>query len=178
MSHRIMHALLVTIALGAAAPSAAAQASVDSSDKPAAIRLYLDRDRYDPGDLATVLVATREDGYVVVLQMDADRVAHVIFPALPGADAFVRGGDMAVHGAHRSSSFEVNGSPGAGLVYAAYSRVPFQFAAFNRRGKWMLGSEDSLRIAADPEPALQAVAERMSGGAFEDDLVQYEVLGS
>ena len=178
MPHRMANALLVTIVLSAFARSAPAQTTADSASRPAVIRLSLDRDRYADGDWAVALVMTREDGYVVALQMDADRVVHVIFPASPGADGFVRGGDMAVRGAHGRSSFEVKGPPGAGLVYAAYSTLPFHFASLTRRGKWAISSDDSLQLATDPERALAAIVERMRGGPFEDDLVQYEVLGA
>ncbi len=179
MSHRMMKALIITLVLCPAARStAAAQARGDSADQPAVIRLALDRDRYASGDWAEVLVSTREDGYVVVIQVDPDGLAHVIFPASPGADAFVRGGDMAVRGAHGRYSFEVGGLPGAGLVYAAYSTVPFHFSMFTRRGKWSISSEDSSQLAADPERALAAITGRMSGGSFDDDLVQYEVPGA
>jgi hypothetical protein len=179
MSHRMRYALLVMIVLGAAAPStAAAQTHGDSADKPAVIRLALDRDRYADGDWAAALVMTRDDGYVIVIQVDPDRVAHVIFPASPRGDAFVRAGDLSVRGAHGRYSFEVKGSPGSGLVYAAYSTVPFQFAAFTRHGKWAISSEDSSLLAADPERALAQIVERMSSGPFNDDLVQYDVPGA
>jgi hypothetical protein len=179
MSHRVLAALLVTIVLCASAvpTGAAAQASGDSAARTPVIRLSLDRDGYEAGDWAVVLVTTREDGYVVALQVDGDGAVHAIFPASPGADAFVRGGDMAVRDAHGKSSFQVKGSSGSGLVYAAYSRVPFNFAAFTRHGRWSIaGAEDSL-LASDPGRALAAIVQRMSTGPFNDDLVRYEIAG-
>src|SRR5882724_12629424 len=117
----MLFAAVLGIPIGAPAPAAVRQ------DDPA-IRIWLSDDgRYQRGDRAKVQVKAREDGYLLVLNVDPDGRLRVLFPLDPSDDALIRGGKKyEILGRGGREAFTVD-QRGRGTVYAAMSRDPFRF---------------------------------------------------
>ena len=107
-----------------------------SGDPP--IRLSINNDgRFLPGDHAKVQVRTRDDGYLLVLHADPDGQLRVLFPLDPDDDNFVRGGERyEMRGRGGSEAFDIDGSWGRGMVYAAVSRERFRFDGYRLADHW------------------------------------------
>lgn len=167
--------LLALVALPAAGPAELPAGAVVPDDPP--IKVWLNkRAPIERGNRVRVGVKTLDDGYVLVLHADPDGRVRVLFPLDPFMDHFLRGGDdFEIRGRGDREAFEVFESSGTGMVYAAYSRDPFQFDELVLGDHWDY-QLDVWRVGDDPEADLTALAARMARGAhFDYDLVRYDV---
>jgi hypothetical protein len=140
------------------------------------VRVSLDRRDYEPGDQARVTVRVRDDGYLLVLRLSPDGYVRVLFPLDPGQDNFVRGnGSYEIRGRGDRNAFTVSSSNGTGTVYAAWSTEPFRFDDYVLGDHWDYRVLDGSQIQGDPEAGLTELAQRMSTGHFDYDLVSYSV---
>ena len=165
---------LIAAALFAAPPAAQPVAASTAPDP--AIRLSLNSGRtFQPGDRAKVQVQTRDDGYIVVIQVDLDGHPRMLFPIDPGDDNFVRGGHRyEVKGRGGRESFTVEDGDGRGFVYAAYSPVPFHFSDYVRGDHWDYGTLPD-QLPEQPEQSLNTLVERMTSDHFDYDILSYDV---
>jgi hypothetical protein len=129
-----MYLTLLLPLLAAGGPVQPAAAIAD--DPP--IRIWINNDgRFLRGDRAKVHVRTEDDGYLIVLNADADGHLRVLFPLDPTDDNFVRGGKKyEVEGRGGRDAFDVGDRSGRGSVYAAVSRSPFRFDEFVLSDHW------------------------------------------
>jgi hypothetical protein len=163
--------LLLPLLLAGVSPSPAAA----SQDDPP-IRLWINERRFLPGDRAKVQVRTEDDGYLIVLYVNPEGRLRVLFPIDPDKDNFVRGGKKyEVRGRGGREAFEADGK-GRGAVYAAVSRDPFRFDGFVLSDHWDYRALAPSRLADDPEPELNELAQRMAQSSFDYDLMTYEVV--
>src|SRR4029077_5925986 len=162
--------LLSALALGGPAPAQATQ------DDPA-IRVWLSDDgRYQRGDQAQVQVKTRDDGYLLVLNVDPDGRVRVLFPLDPQDDDLVRGGKKyEILGRGGREGFIVSNRSGQGPVYAAVSRVMFRFEGYAVGDHWDLAALDDIRVSDKPETELNEIVRRIAGADFDYDVVNYDV---
>jgi hypothetical protein len=141
------------------------------------IRVTLSETTYAPGDRGRVYVRTAEDGYLVVLQVDADGRVRVLFPVDPDDDAGIKGGHKyEVRSRGDRDAFTVTARSGSGLVLAARTDRPFDFSAFVARGRWdlrSLAAEDSAGTA--PDDRLLDIVERMTSAHYDYDDISYDV---
>jgi len=142
------------------------------------IRLWINNDgRFLPGDHARVEVRTKDDGYLLVLQADPDGQLRVLFPLEPGDDNFVRGGERyEVRGRGGPEAFDIDGSWGRGMVYAAVSRDRFRFDGYRLGDHWDYGALAPSQLSREPESELTDLVSRMAPGDFDYDVVTYEVI--
>jgi hypothetical protein len=171
---------LLSLMLPIATPTPAANSFLAGATRASAadpsIRVSLDRRDYEPGDEARVTVSVRDDGYLLVLRLSPDGYVRVLFPLDPGDDNFVRGnGSYEIRGRGDRSAFTVASSSGAGTVYAAWSTEPFRFNDYVLGDHWDYRVLDGSQIQGDPEAGLTELAQRMSTGHFDYDLVSYSV---
>lgn len=160
---------VATATSGLAAPSRALAA--DPS-----VRISLDHRDYEPGERARVTVQVRDDGYLLVLRLSTDGYARVLFPLDPRNDNFVRGnGTYEIRGRGDRDAFTVDDRSGTGTVYAAWSTEPFRFDDFVLGDHWDYRVIDGALLQGDPEAGLTELAQRMSTGHFDYDLVSYSV---
>src|SRR5437762_7495468 len=90
------------------------------------VRVELNHDQYSAGDKARVYVRSAQDGYLVVLHADPAGRVRVLFPVDPGDDDFIRAGKkFEVRSRNNREGFQVEGTEGSGLVFAAVSTDPF-----------------------------------------------------
>ena len=160
----------------AALPSPPITTASSGGDTPT-IRIWLSDDgRYRPGDHAKVQVQTRDDGYVVVVQVDPDKRVRVLFPLSPGDDNFVRGGKKyEVLGRGGREAFTVDARRGQGTVYAAVSRSRFNFDRYVAGGQWDFRALDSVRTSGDVEADLNDFVRGIFQADFDYDLQVYVV---
>jgi hypothetical protein len=151
-------------------------AVANAGDPP--IRIWINNDgRFLRGDRAKVHVRTEDDGYLIVLNADADGHLRVLFPLDPRDDNFVRGGKKyEVEGRGGRDAFDVGDRSGRGSVYAAVSRSPFRFDEFVLSDHWDYKALEPRLLAEDPEPELTELVRRMAGGSFDYDVMSYYVL--
>ena len=141
------------------------------------IKVSTDWDEYSRGQEAQVTVETRDDGYVLVMQADVDGRVRVLYPLDPGNDNFVRGGhSIEIPGRGGKKSFYVDGPGGTGMVYAAYSSVPFKFDAYVSAGHWDYGALYDKTMDSDFENGFTALVDKMSTGHFDYDIARYTVI--
>ncbi len=147
------------------------------------VRVELNHDQYSAGDKARVYVRSAQDGYLVVLHADPAGRVRVLFPVDPSDDDFIRAGKkFEVRSRNNREGFQVEGTEGSGLVFAAVSTDPFKFDDFTRNDHWdyrALGGP-STAVKDDPLATLADIVQRMSGdseagGRFEYDQVTYVV---
>src|SRR2546427_7803283 len=140
------------------------------------IKIKLSDDVFIRGERARVKVKTTDNGYLLVLRADAQGHIRVVFPLEPGADAAVRGGrEVEIRGRGNREAFTVDDADGSGKILAAVSSQPFQTDSFARAGHWdyrALAGGDSV---ADREATLLSIADQMSAGHFDYDVVTYTV---
>jgi uncharacterized membrane protein YgcG len=167
--------LLLPILL-AGEPAKPAAAATD--DPP--IRIWINNDgRFVRGDRARVHVRAEDDGYLVVLQADAEGHLRVLFPIDPTDDNFVRGGKKyEVEGRGGRDAFDVGDHTGRGTVYAAVSRAPYQFDQFILADHWDYRALEPQRLPEDPEAELTDLVRRMAQGSFDYDVMSYYVVES
>lgn len=171
---------LLSLLLPIAAPAPAANPFFAGATRASAtdpsIRVSLDRTDYEPGDQARVTVSVRDDGYLLVLRLSPDGFVRVLFPLDPGDDNFVRGnGSYEIRGRGDRNAFTVSSSSGTGTVYAAWSTEPFRFNDYVLGDHWDYRVLDGSQFQGDPEAGLTELAQRMSTGHFDYDLVSYSV---
>jgi hypothetical protein len=166
--------LLSALVLGP--PAGIPARAVASQDDPA-IRLWLNDDgRYQRGDQAKVQVKTRDDGYLLVLNVDPDGRLRVLFPLDPGDDNFIRGGrKYEIVGRGGRKGFDVSNRSGQGTVYAAVSRAPFRFAGYVTNDHWDLGALDDVSISDKPEGDLNRFVQQLAAADFDYDVLGYNV---
>jgi uncharacterized membrane protein YgcG len=169
-----MYLTLLLPLLAAGGPVQPAAAIAD--DPP--IRIWINNDgRFLRGDRAKVHVRTEDDGYLIVLNADADGHLRVLFPLDPTDDNFVRGGKKyEVEGRGGRDAFDVGDRSGRGSVYAAVSRSPFRFDEFVLSDHWDYKALEPRTLAEDPEPELTELVRRMAGGSFDYDVMSYYVV--
>ncbi len=161
--------LLSLIAAEPAATVAAVQ------DAPVRISINNDR-RFVRGDRARVKVRVEDDGFLLVLQADAEGRIRVLFPLDPDDDSFVRGDrSYEIRGRGDRESFTVDEGSGEGAVYAAVSRDPFRFGEYAVNAHWDFNALNVRELPEDPEPELTELVRRMSSGRFEYDYLTYTV---
>ncbi len=159
-------ALLALSLLGPAGPG---------HDTPVRLKLSSGGD-YSPGDRARVHVKIAQHGYLLVLRMNADGTARVLFPLDPSEEAVVDGGiEMEVRGRGDREAFAVGGRDGGGVVLAAWSAKPFRTESWVRNGHWDLFAETDSTAARDPEAALVSMLDRVVDGTFDYDVLAYTV---
>lgn len=132
--------------------------------------------QYNRGEWATVTFKTAADGYVVVLQADENGKVRVLFPLDPGDDYFVRGGkNYAIVGRDSRGSFYLQQGGGGGMVYAAWSKSPYQLAGFTRGDHWDFGVFDQFNAANDPEATMTDLVLQMTSQGFDYAIDRYIV---
>jgi hypothetical protein len=166
--------LLSALVLG---PPAGVPARAAASQDDPAIRLWLSDDgRYRRGDQANVQVKTRDDGYLLVLNVDPDGRLRVLFPLDPGDDNFIRGGrKYEIVGRGGRKGFEVSNRSGQGTVYAAVSRAPFRFSGYVTNDHWDLGALDDVRMSDKPEGDLNQFVQQLATTDFDYDVLGYSI---
>jgi uncharacterized membrane protein YgcG len=170
-------ALMVSLAVAAPTPAPARVVSLATSSDDPRIKVWLNHDDYRRGDKARVNVKLAEDGYLIVLRVDAEGRARVLFPLDPSDDAFIRGGEtIEVRGRGDREAFYVDDRQGSGLVLAARATVPFKLDEFVRGDHWDYRVLDASKSGDDREAALLDIVQRMSpDGHFDYDVVKYFV---
>ncbi len=169
-------ALMLPLATPTPAAASFLAGATRASAADPSIRVSLDRTDYEPGDQARVTVSVRDDGYLLVLRLSPDGYVRVLFPLDPGDDNFVRGnGSYEIRGRGDREAFTVSSSSGTGTVYAAWSTEPFRFDDYVLGDHWDYRVLDGSQMQGDAEAALTELAQRMSTGHFDYDLVSYSV---
>jgi hypothetical protein len=124
---------VLLLSLIAAEPAATVTAVQDA---PVRITMNNDR-RFVRGDRAKVKVRVENDGFLLVLQADAEGRIRVLFPLDPSDDNFVRGDrNYEIRGRGDREAFTVDENSGEGAVYAAVSRDPFRFGDYAINDHW------------------------------------------
>lgn len=153
----------------------AATVAVAQDDAPVRISINNDR-RFVRGDRAKVKVRVENDGFLLVVQADAEGRVRVLFPLDPSDDNFVRGDrSYEIRGRGDRESFTVDENSGEGAVYAALSRDPFRFGDYAINGHWDFNALNVRELPEDPEPELTELVRRMSNGRFDYDYLTYSV---
>lgn len=149
---------------------------MSASDDPP-IRVWLDADRYQPGDRATVKIRLADDGYVLVLRADTRGHLRILFPLDPSTDNYVKGGrTFEVRGRGDREAFQVDDDNGSGTVFAAVSQQPFTYSGFVLGDHWDYRVLESEDLGSDPEAAMVDLVHNMAGGNhFDYDVTTYTV---
>ena len=167
---------LFSLILPVAIPLSMPASPSGASGADPAVRISLDHRDYEPGDRVRATVQVRDDGYLLVLRLSADGYARVLFPLDPGNDNFVRGnGEYEIRDRGDRDAFTAEATSGTGTVYAAWSSEPFRFNDFTLGDHWDYRAIDGSLIQGEPEAVLTDLAQRMSAGYFDYDLVYYTV---
>lgn len=170
LSALMFSAAILGIPTGAPAPAAARQ------DDPA-IRIWLSDDgRYQRGDRAKVQVKTRDDGYLLVLNVAPDGHLRVLFPLDPADDALIRGGKKyEIIGRGGREAFTIDQRSGTGTVYAAVSRDRFKFEGYVVGDHWDYDALDGVHVSDKPETDLNEFVQRLARSDFDYDILSYDV---
>lgn len=166
---------MFSIVFAAVAVSVSPAVLQDRSDDPP-IRVSLNS-YYERGDNAKVRLRLAEDGYVVVLRVDADGRIRVLFPLDPSDDDFVRGGrEFELRGRGGRETFYVDDRSGTGIVLAARSADPFRYDRFVRGDHWDYRALANDRVLDDPEAGLLDIVTEMADSAhFDYDVASYTI---
>ncbi len=163
--------LLAVLALSILAPAG------PGHDTPVRLKLSSGGD-YSPGDRARVHVRVARDGYLLVMRMNSDGSARVLYPLSPKDEATIDGGaDTEIKGRGDREAFAVGGRESGGVVLAAWSARPFRTEEWIRNGHWDLSAVTDSAAGNDPEAGLVAMIDRVVEGTFEYDVMQYTVAG-
>lgn len=131
---------------------------------------------YDRGDLARVHVRVRDDGYLIALHATTDGRVVPLYPTDPNGDDFVRGGsEFDIQGRGTDASFVVDGRGGAGTVYVAYSKDPYNFSDFERNGHWDFDAFPDSGVSGHAEAVMTDLVQHMAREHFDYDLATYSV---
>ena len=130
----------------------AGAAAVPAGNPEPTIRVTLNNEgQYLPGDRSKVQVITRDDGYLLVFQLDPDGHLRVLFPLDPTDDNYVRGGKRyLLLGRGGREGFTVD-APGSGVVFAAVSLDPWRFNGYVQNDHWDYRALNTV-VYDDPEP--------------------------
>ena len=132
--------------------------------------------QYNRGEYAQVQFRANADGYVLLLQTDQNGRVRVLFPLDPGDDSFIRGGKTyKVVGRDDRGSFYLDQAGGSGMVYAAWSKSPFQYADFVRGDHWDYAVFDQYNAADDPESQLTDLLLHFTDQGFDYAVDRYIV---
>lgn len=169
-------ALTVLAATLSPTPALAAPRVGPPTDDPA-IRISLNSNgHYRRGDKAKVEVRTREDGYLLLLRVDADRRLRVLFPRDPRDDNFVRGGqDYEIKGRGNRETFQVDDVSGQGVIYAAISRDPYRFDEYELSDHWDFRALNNVPVGDEYEADLNDFVRKLALSDFDYDLQRYDV---
>ena len=153
----------------------AATAGVVAQDPEPTIRVTLNNDgQYLPGDRSKVQVITRDDGYLLVFQVNPEGRLRVLFPLDPTDDNYVKGGKRyLLLGRGGREGFGVE-TAGTGVVFAAVSVDPWRTDGYVVFGHWDYAVFNGINFD-DTEPQLVNLAQGMAGGRFDYDIVGYTV---
>ena len=177
MMHSVLFSIFAATTLATPAATVAPLELHGGEHQKPVIHVSTDWDEYSRGQEAQVTVETRDDGYVIVMQADVDGRVRVLYPLDPGNDNFVRGGhSFDVPGRGGKKSFYVDGPGGTGMVYAAWSSIPFKFDAFVSAGHWDYGALYDKTMDNDFENGFTALVDKMSTGHFDYDIARYTVI--
>ncbi|HEX5005125.1 MAG TPA: DUF4384 domain-containing protein, partial [Gemmatimonadales bacterium] len=148
-----------------------------SGDPPPPITVSLNQSgQYSRGEYAQVQFRAAADGYVLILQADENGRIRVLFPIDPGDDNYIRGGKTyKVVGRDNRGSFYLEQAGGSGMVYAAWSKSPFQVGAFVRGDHWDYSVFDQYNAADDPESQLTDFVLLFTNLGFDYALDRYIV---
>ena len=169
--------MILALLLSLAAPTPTQVGRTARSSNPP-VQIWLNQDsHFERGDRARVHVKVAEQGYLVVLRVDANGRVRVLFPTEPGDDAFVSGGRMIeVRGRGGREAFSVDERTGSGLVLAARSGKPFKVDEFVRGDHWDYRVLTARQASDDKEQVLLDVVQRMEpDGHFDYGTVSYTV---
>ncbi len=153
----------------------AATAGVVAQEPEPTIRVTLNNDgQYLPGDRSKVQVITRDDGYLLVFQVNPEGRLRVLFPLDPTDDNYVKGGKRyLLLGRGGREGFGVE-TAGTGVVFAAVSVDPWRTDGYVVFGHWDYAVFNGINFD-DTEPQLVNLAQGMAGGRFDYDIVGYTV---
>ena len=131
---------------------------------------------YEPADKVRVIASPQEDGYLVVLRVDADGYVRVLFPIDPDLDQFVRGNKRyEIRGRNDKATFLAD-QYGTGMVFAALGREPFAFDKFAVGTHWDYEALKLRDPRGDVEAQLLTIVRSMAdNGKFNYDVAQYRV---
>lgn len=144
-------------------------------------------DHEDPiprGEDVRVRAAVSEPGHLMVVRIDTEGRARVLFPGTPWDDAAVAPGAPITVSPREASgvspasdaSFVAEDSPGIGYLLAVISDAPPDLSLIASGGHWELQALEAGRIIGDPYSALSRLAERIAGGArYDYDIAPYYV---
>lgn len=170
-------ALLTTI--GSGAPAAGQPLAVDTNAAGAPVRLWMNNDRrFRPGDRVRLQVDADVDGYLLVLNYDAEGRVRVLFPLDPRDDAKVQAGRRyEVRDGDSQAAFRASGD-GTGLIFTAVSQDPWRFDQVVLGGRWDYTRLEIDRETTNPEADLSALAQSIAGPqGFDYDVLGYRVYG-
>jgi len=159
------------------APPASGPGPAAAQQDDPAIRIWLNDDgRYQRGDRVKVQVKARDDGYLLVLNVDPDGRLRVLFPLDPSDDALIRGGKKyEITGRGDRESFTIDQRSGHGTVYAAVSHDPFKFEGYVTGDHWDYTALDDMHVSDKPEADLNQFVQRLARSDFDYDVLGYDV---
>ena len=168
--------MVSTILLAAAVTFAPSGVLALQQDEPA-IRISTNRDNgVDSGDDVRVYVRTENDGHLVIFHADPEGRVRVLFPIDPTRDNFIRGGrDFEVRSRQDREAFLASNTGGLGVLYAAYSRDPFEFAPLVTNGHWDFRQLNEVDVIGNEEVILTELTQQVSVSDFDYDVVDYFV---
>jgi hypothetical protein len=134
--------------------------------------------RFQEGDYARVQVDAETSGFLLVLQYDPFGRVRVLFPLDPRDDnRVIAGRRYEVRDEAGRFAFRAEGD-GAGLIYSAIARDPWNFDEVTRDGRWDYDRLALDRRSGNPEAELTELVQRLSGPAgFDYDVQDYRVYG-
>jgi hypothetical protein len=116
------------------------------------LRTNHDDDSFERGDEMSVFLRTDAHAYVLVVRIDTDGHARVLYPPQPSTDNFARAGvDLLVPGTREGYTLRVNEYPGQGFLFALVTLDPITFDVLARGDEWdytALGLHE--RVTVDP----------------------------
>jgi hypothetical protein len=150
------------------------------ADEPAIRLSVFPRTIVRYGAPVTVTAEPARDGFLTVLRVDTYDRVHILFPAYPGDDAFVRAGEI-VHVRDPwggNEAFIALERDGDGTVLAALSEEPYDFGEF-ASGRFWSNELTGLRYTGrDHTESLLELVESMAGQApFDYAVASYWVAG-
>ena len=109
-------------------------------------------DVFERGDRMTVFVRTDVDAYLTIFRVNTDGHAHVLYPARPHDDNYVRSVEAyAVPGTRKGYTLRVEEYPGEGFLFAVVTLDAIAFASFTRGGTWDYAALGlASRVTGDP----------------------------
>ncbi|HEV8355179.1 MAG TPA: DUF4384 domain-containing protein [Gemmatimonadales bacterium] len=141
------------------------------------VRLWMNNERlYREGERVRIQVNTDVDGFLLVLNYDAEGRVKVLFPLDPRDDSRVQAGRRyEVRDQDGSQAFIASGD-GTGLIYSAVSPEPWRFEDVVVADRWDYSKLDIDARSRNPEQDLTEVVQRIAGSrGFDYDVMGYRV---